>query len=211
MVYVRTQAWRKLAFRALRRWESEYTSQHLRRAARRWFDLEVGMYSYGCFDPDRFPPGTRIGRYCSFARSAASFNTDHPVGQPILHPAAYHPGFGAVNDWRIAVAPLTIGDDVWIGHNATILASAVEIGRGAVIAAGAVVRSPVAPYTIVAGVPARPIRQRFGAERIAAIEKSRWWECNLLELRDFIAANPGLFESAGGARPRSSCIWADAA
>ena len=189
MVYVRTQAWQKLAFRVLRRRENEFTSERLRRVARRWFDLDVGMYSYGCFDPDRFPPGTRIGRYCSFARSAAAFDTDHPVDRPILHPAAYHPGFGIVEDWQIEAAPLEIGDDVWIGHNATILAGARRVGRGAIIAAGAVVTEPVANYTIVAGVPAKPVRQRFNPEYIMAVEKSQWWNFNLLELRDFITDN----------------------
>ncbi len=141
MGYVRTQAWQKLAFRALRRWENEFDSRCLRNVAARWFDLQVGMYSYGCFDPDRFPPGTKIGRYSSIARSTSAFDTDHPSGAAILHPVAYHPGFGVVSDWGITPEPLTIGDDVWIGHNATILASAKEIGRGAIIAAGTVMTS----------------------------------------------------------------------
>lgn len=189
MVYVRTQAWQKLAFRVLRRRENEFTSERLRRFASRWFDLEVGMYSYGCFDPDRFPPGTRIGRYCSFARSAAAFDTDHPVDQPILHPAAYHPGFGVVDEWQVAPAPLTIADDVWMGHNATILASAKNIGRGAIIAAGAVVNRPVPAYAVVAGVPAKIVRMRFSSAHIMEVERSEWWQFNLLELKEFMASN----------------------
>jgi len=191
MVQVRTQAWQKLAFRVLRRLESEYTSDRLRRAARGWFDLEIGLYSYGCFDPDRFLPGTRIGRYCSIARSAAAFDTHHPSESAILHPASYHPGFGVVDEWKVSTRPLEIGDDVWIGHNATILAGAGRIGRGAIIAAGAVVTRPVEHYKIVAGVPARLMRRRFEPERIAQVEWSRWWELNLLELKDYIAENPG--------------------
>lgn len=203
MVYVRTQAWQKLAFRVLRRRENEFTSERLRRVARRWFDLDIGMYSYGCFDPDRFPPGTRIGRYCSIARSVAAFDTNHPVDRPILHPAAYHPGFGIVDDWQVEAAPLEIGDDVWIGHNATILASARRLGRGAVIAAGAVVTKPVAPYTMVAGVPARMVRQRFGPKHIMAVENSQWWNLNLLELREFITQNP---EWMGGSMPNPAML-----
>lgn len=203
MVDVRTQAWHKLAFRVLRRRENEFTSERLRRVAKRWFDLDVGMYSYGCFDPDRFPPGTRIGRYCSFARSAAAFDTDHPVDRPILHPAAYHPGFGVVDDWQVRPNPLEIGDDVWIGHNAILLAGAISIGRGAVVAAGAVVTKPVAPYTMVAGVPAKVVRRRFSEDHIIAIERSRWWDLNLLELRQFLANNPqwrtGLAQPAAAA------------
>ena len=186
MAYVRTQAWQKLAFRALRRWEDEFTSERLRSTARRWFDLDVGMYSYGCFDPDRFPPGTRIGRYCSFARTAASFQTDHPVDQPILHPVAYHPGFGVVGGESERPEPLVVEDDVWLGHNAVILASAKKIGRGAVVAAGAVVTRDVEPYTIVAGMPARPLRKRIAEHQISEVEASGWWNYNLLELRDFL-------------------------
>ena len=202
MVYVRTQAWQKLAFRALRRWENEYESERLRRVASRWFDLAVGMYSYGCFDPDRFPPGTRIGRYCSIARSATAFDTDHPADCAILHPASYHPGFGVVSDWGIEPEPLTIGDDVWIGHNATILASAKRVGRGAVIAAGAVVTNPVAPYTIVAGVPAKPLRLRFPENRIKAVEESGWWNCNILELKELLNADPAWLTRCDDAVPR---------
>ncbi len=202
MVHVRTQALQKLMFRVLRRRENEYTSTRLRRVARRWFDLEVGMYSYGCFDPDRFPAGTRIGRYCSFARSAVAFDTDHPVDRPILHPAAYHPGFGVVDDWQVTPDALEIGDDVWVGHNATILANAKKIGRGAVIAAGAVVAREVAPYTIVAGVPAAMVKTRFDRQRIQEIERTRWWDLNLLELRVFLNENPdwvaALSEFSGG-------------
>lgn len=54
---------------------------------------------------------------------------------------------------------ITIGDDVWIGTGARIL-DGITIGTGSVIAAGAVVRSDVPPYTVVAGVPARPVKKR---------------------------------------------------
>lgn len=57
-------------------------------------------------------------------------------------------------------APICIEDDVWIGMNATIL-KGVTIGKGAVVAAGAVVTKDVAPYTLVAGVPAKVIREQI--------------------------------------------------
>jgi len=193
---VKTQKGRKLAFKLLRLFENQFTSQRLRRIYRAWFGVEVGLYSYGCFDPARFPPATRFGRYCSVANSAAVFDTDHPVEAAILHPVAYHPGFGAVDDWRIAPEPLVVEDDVWLGHNATILAGTGRIGRGAVVAAGAVVRGPVAPYMIVAGVPARPIRPRFGPERIAALEASRWWELEPPALKRLLADRPEWFATA---------------
>jgi acetyltransferase-like isoleucine patch superfamily enzyme len=65
--------------------------------------------------------------------------------------------------------PVHIGDDVWIGYGAVVL-SGLRIGRGAVVAAGAVVTSHVAPYAVVAGNPARPVGRRFDGESIAAHE-----------------------------------------
>lgn len=64
----------------------------------------------------------------------------------------------------LCFAPVIVGDDVWIGSQATILAG-VEIGRGAVIAAGAVVTRNVEAYTVAAGVPARPIGKRGAQEK----------------------------------------------
>lgn len=175
MAQVKTDRWKKFAFKLLRLRENQFTSERLRRLYRDWFGVEVGLYSYGCFDPTRFPPGTTFGRYCSIANTAASFDTDHPTSAAILHPVAYHPGFGAVDQWEITPQNLTVEDDVWLGHNVTILAGTQHIGRGAVVAAGAVVREPVAPYTIVGGIPARPLRTRFSPEKIAEIEASQWW------------------------------------
>lgn len=66
---------------------------------------------------------------------------------------------------KIEHKPIIIEDDVWIGARATILGG-VTIGRGAIVAAGAVVTKDVAPYTIVVGVPAKPLRERFDKETI---------------------------------------------
>lgn len=74
-----------------------------------------------------------------------------------------HPVDGGEQNWRknkVQFSRLSIGDDVWIGANAVILASAGKIGDGAVIAAGSVVRSDVPAMALVAGVPAKVIRQR---------------------------------------------------
>ena len=68
-----------------------------------------------------------------------------------------------------------VGNDVWIGYEAVILAG-VTIGDGAVVAARAVVTRDVPPYTIVGGVPARPIRRRFGKETISRLLALRWWD-----------------------------------
>ena len=68
-----------------------------------------------------------------------------------------------------------VGNDVWIGH-AAILLPGVTVGDGAVIAAGAVVSRDVEPYTIVGGVPARPIRKRFDDTVAHSLRRIAWWD-----------------------------------
>lgn len=70
---------------------------------------------------------------------------------------------------------IVLGNDVWIGFEAVILAG-VTIGDGAIVGARAVVTKDVPPYTIVGGVPAKSIRKRFSQEVITRLEKLRWWD-----------------------------------
>lgn len=74
-----------------------------------------------------------------------------------------------------------IGNDVWIGQNATILPG-VHIGDGAIIGACSVVGSDVPPYTIVAGDPARELRRRFDDELTALLLEFRWWDRSIEEI-----------------------------
>jgi chloramphenicol O-acetyltransferase type B len=67
-----------------------------------------------------------------------------------------------------------VGNDVWIGENATIL-SGISIGDGAVVGAGSVVTHDVAPYAIVVGTPARFLRSRFNDATVEALSLIRWW------------------------------------
>ncbi len=71
---------------------------------------------------------------------------------------------------------VTVGHDAWIGHGA-LLMPGVTVGTGAVIGAGAVVTRDVEPYTVVVGVPARPLRRRFGPEVAEALLAIAWWDC----------------------------------
>ena len=70
---------------------------------------------------------------------------------------------------------IVIGNDVWIGYEAVIMAGG-HIGDGAIIAARTVVTKDVPPYTIVGGTPAKEIRRRFDAEVIQQLLKLKWWD-----------------------------------
>jgi virginiamycin A acetyltransferase len=76
---------------------------------------------------------------------------------------------------------ISIGNDVWMGYKATIMAG-VTIGDGAIIATNATVVKDVPPYTIVGGNPAREIRRRFDEATIASLLELRWWDWPLEEI-----------------------------
>ena len=80
---------------------------------------------------------------------------------------------------------IVIGNDVWIGYEAVITAG-VHIGNGAIIAAHAVVTKDVPAYTIVGGVPARPIRKRFDEDTIHKLEASQWWNWPTEKIRQYL-------------------------
>ena len=77
---------------------------------------------------------------------------------------------------------IVIGNDVWIGYEAVIMAR-VHIGDGAIIAARAVVTTAVPPYTIVGGTPAKEIRKRFDAEVIQQLLILKWWNWSTDKIR----------------------------
>ena len=123
-----------------------------------------------------------VGKFANIASFVRIGATDHPLERASLHHFMYRSAsyWDDVEDdanWfdkrraRLAV----IGHDTWIGHNAQVKPE-VTIGHGAVVASGAVVTKDVAPYMIVAGVPAKPMRARFSprvADRLMALA---WWD-----------------------------------
>jgi hypothetical protein len=122
----------------------------------------------------------------------------------------YNSRLGCVSKDAFDYDSCEIGDDVWLGHNSVVAPGCRSIGRGAVLAAGAVATESVAPYAIMAGVPARQVRLRFEDSVIRDIEATRWWEWDLPELRRRLAASPDLilrpadyFAGAPGAAPRA--------
>ena len=82
---------------------------------------------------------------------------------------------------------IVIGNDVWIGYDAVIM-SGVKIGDGAIIGTRAVVTKDVSPYTVVGGVPAKPIRKRFDDETIEKLLALRWWDWSYEKIKRNIPA-----------------------
>ena len=124
-----------------------------------------------------------IGKFCMIA-SGASFimnGANHMTSSISAYPFAI---FG--NGWEGAMESRSypykgdtcIGNDVWIGHKATIM-SGVTIGHGAIIAAHAVVAKDVEPYTIVGGNPAKVIKKRFSDEKIQKLLDAKWWNWDI--------------------------------
>ena len=141
--------------------------------------ISVGAGTYGVGqktvllfrDDDR----VSIGSYCSFARGVTIVASgEHNHGGVATYPFAAILD-GNINKDTYSKGSIRIGNDVWIGANATIL-SGVTIGDGAVVAAGSVVVKPVPPYAIVGGVPAMIIKYRFPSETIARLIHVAWWE-----------------------------------
>ncbi|WBX71087.1 CatB-related O-acetyltransferase [Tenacibaculum retecalamus] len=124
-----------------------------------------------------------IGKFCMIASDVKFImnGANHLTDSISTYPFAI---FG--NGWENAMEGKTypqkgninIGNDVWIGYNATIMAG-VTIGDGAIIATNATVVKDVAPYTIVGGNPAKEIKKRFSDEKIAQLLTLEWWNWDI--------------------------------
>ena len=123
-----------------------------------------------------------IGKFCSIACGAKFiFNSaNHTLSSFSTYPFPIFFEEWGLDIKDVAVAwdnkgDIVIGNDVWIGYEAVIMAS-VTVGDGAIIGTRAVVTKDVPPYTIVGGVPAKPIRKRFDNETLDELLKIRWWD-----------------------------------
>ena len=172
-LYRATQAVLRIA---LRLEGGEIFSFTARQIMRQHHKIEIGSYSYGCFDSVRFPDGARIGRYVSIARSVRSYRRNHPTNRLSTHPFLFSDKYSSLQNSNVSTQDLVIDHDVWIGAHTVILPGCQHIGIGAIVGAGSVVTKNVDPYTIVAGNPARLIRHRFEPDVATRITESCWWE-----------------------------------
>lgn len=107
-----------------------------------------------------------IGNYCSIADEVTFIlNAEHPLDHLSTYPFK---GMLFGEPEATAKGDIIVDDDVWIGYRVTVL-SGVHIGRGAIVAAGAVVTKDVPAYAVVAGVPAKVIKYRFGENVITKL------------------------------------------
>lgn len=103
-----------------------------------------------------------------------------------MHAYFFNPWLGMCEEDNVEYIPLEIGNDVWIGHNATIMPHVRSIGDGAVVGAGSVVNKDVPPYGVVVGNPGRVVRYRFSEERIQELLTEKWWEKDMDELKESV-------------------------
>ncbi len=151
--------------------------------------VEMGAFSY----TESPLPDMRIGRYCSIASGLDVFKDRHPVewatsssiSYDFIAPIGYQAFIAAQEHFNqgrmpprrpdtLMAPPPTLEHDIWIGQNVQ-LARGITIGTGSVIAAGAVVTRDVPPYSIMGGVPARKIKQRFSDRVVERMLGTRWW------------------------------------
>ncbi|MEJ6782316.1 DapH/DapD/GlmU-related protein [Aminobacter sp. Piv2-1] len=150
-------------------------------------ESSLGDYSYVMQDCSLWC--TTVGKFSNIAASVRCNATNHPTWRPTLHHFTYRATDYWEDaeheteffEWRRSNA-VTIGHDTWLGHGSTVLPG-VTIGDGAAVGSGAVVTRDVAPYTIVAGVPAKPLRERFDRRTAERFQALAWWDWDHARLR----------------------------
>jgi acetyltransferase-like isoleucine patch superfamily enzyme len=140
-----------------------------------------GKHSYGMPQLLRFAHDStvlRIGSYSSIGPGCvAIMGGNHPIDRVTTFPLRERLGLpGAGTDgFPSSKGDISIGSDVWIGANSTLL-SGISIGHGAVVAAGSVVVKDVPAYTVVGGNPSRVLKPRMSPEFAARLIQLAWWD-----------------------------------
>lgn len=148
-------------------------------------DSIIGDYAYtGPFD---MIFRSNIGKYCSISYGVTIGPPEHNYHRLSMHPFIHLSNYNILGAEEIIVSdkqdkPCNIGNDVWIGCNATILRG-VTIGDGAIVAANALVNKDVPPYAIVGGVPAKILKYRFSEVIIAKLLQLKWWNFPIEKIR----------------------------
>ena len=152
-------------------------------------DVTVGKYSG--MNESCYIARATMGSYCAIGARTALNPFNHPVDWLSTNEFQYHPSsFNRVDEYndfrRLERTPdmfkfSVIGNDVWTGHNVNVMGG-VNVGDGAIIAAGSVVTKDVPPYAIVAGVPATIKRFRFSEKIVERLLELKWWDLELSDI-----------------------------
>lgn len=128
-----------------------------------------------------------IGKFCQIATGVRFImnGSNHAMNGFSTYPFKVFGGEWESKDPNrvISKGDTVIGNDVWIGYNATIM-QGIQIGDGAIIGTNSLVTRDVEPYTIVGGNPAREIRKRFDNETIKMLLMLKWWDWDIEKITD---------------------------
>lgn len=180
--------------------------------AESWFE---GYMGFGTYIGDQCTIMGKIGRYCSIGHKVTVLTGTHPSHRFVsTHPTFFSLGlqngttYVSTQKFKEKIYAdennkygCIIGNDVWIGYNATIMGGCT-IGDGAIVAAGALVKENVEPYTIVAGQPAKVIGKRFTDEQIEWLMKYQWWNKSESWIKDHVNE----FENIDIFKKNNECI-----
>lgn len=156
-------------------------------------DSTIGNYVY--VSPHSMVSNATIGSYCSIGPRVTVGLGKHPTDFLSTFPAFFSTQQQCQvsftdRDYYIEHESIVIGNDVWIGAGSVIL-DGVTIGDGEIVAAGSIVSKDIAPYTIVGGIPAKPIKKRFDDAKIEELLQLKWWE----KEESWIKENLSLFQT----------------
>lgn len=149
-------------------------------------DVTLGDYSYIAVNSNI--TNAEIGRFCSLGPNFCCGLGIHPTNgistSPMFYSTAKQNGMTLATKNKIRESKkTTIGNDVFIGANVTVL-DGVVIGNGVVIGAGAVVVSDIPDYAVAVGVPAKVVKYRFDKNVIEKLQRMQWWEWDIDKLKD---------------------------
>ena len=148
--------------------------------------ISVGEHTYGlraeCFPLYHPEDRVVIGKFCAVAEGVKFVFGEHRMNCVSTFPFRAICFGGEPHADARSKGMIQVGNDVWLGARSTIL-SGVNIGHGAVVAAGALVQRDVPPYAVVGGVPARVLKSRLPADQVEALLAIQWWDWPLEKIR----------------------------
>ncbi len=172
-------------------------AHHLFLKSKKYVD-SWGNKSYGephivCYD---LVSKLSVGKYVSISdRVSILLGANHKKGLITTYPRSLI-NKGVSQQQTNEPGSVIIGNDVWVGYGVTIIGP-VSIGDGAIVGAGALVLSDVAPYSVVGGVPAKELKKRFNEDAIYDLQKVKWWDKTDEEIKnmegDLYSSDPKVF------------------